>query len=191
MLQLDASEYDGFGDILSQNLHQPLQNQDVLPRLAHIQSALDPIDIEGLRHIIKDTTGVDLAASQADQAFLSQCHEANLGGEPTVQELEFLAKLLIESGPSPYVVRQLSVRHRIVAYLLSAAFKDCSLFVRLDFPNRLLSQPVISLKIVDVDLKSICRLPHYFALDQLLADPNMCLKACTGNDAAHIRAMPP
>lgn len=172
-----SAEASDTGAALVDLLAPVVSTSPVLHRLRQLQSTFDPIDIEGVAQLLRKQCGVDLAACQAKDSFLAALQDAGLAGEPTRAELE----ALVDLAPPPLQqqqqqqeggFRQLDetsdVRSLLVAYLLSAAFKDCSFFIT--FTRRTSSgRRDVAIKLVDVDLKSVCRLPHYYALDRKLA----------------------
>ena len=72
--------------------------------------------------------------------------------EPTIEEYD----------QAVHQFRPNSARYKIVTYLLSATLKDCSLVIRI-------SKDRYSLKLIDLDLKSISKMQHYYELDRKIA----------------------
>lgn len=139
-----------------------------------MQSQLDPIDIEGIQRRLKREAGVDLSDFDATLSdnFLSRLQAAGLGGEPTEGELHKLAREYRKSeeeeeeGAGRAVSQHSCLRELLVAYLISAAFKDCSFFVKIEYSDEGVEQRV---KMVDLDLKPMKKMPYYYNLDQQLA----------------------
>jgi inositol-pentakisphosphate 2-kinase len=150
-----------------------------LPSLQRLQSSLDPLDIEGLAALIVEQLGVDITSKNLDTS--------SLGAQPSMAEwsrwaMQDLPSLLSPSldtatsdtaSPSPTNPRAV-----VLAYLLSATFKDCSIIVRLPPPSPndsstsspsfspLRPRPTDTLNAIDVDPKPINRLGKYWRMDQ-------------------------
>lgn len=104
----------------------------LLPILKHLQSSLDPLDIEGLPH----------RATQQE--------------EPTFEEWSaWVKRWKAQDGV------QLEEQDMHLAHLLSATFKDCSLLISFDADSR-----VGTIKVIDLDCKSIAKLEGYRVLDR-------------------------
>ncbi|KAJ7681751.1 inositol-pentakisphosphate 2-kinase [Mycena rosella] len=113
-----------------------LMTTPVLRTLAHLQRTLDPLDIEGLAAL----------HAQAD---------APLGPEPTLDEYTAFVSAYLSGGASPA-----DLRYHVLAYLLSATFKDCSVIVRV---------PDGTATIIDLDAKSVERVRKWHELDWEIA----------------------
>ena len=124
-----------------------LSQSPALDRLAELQSSLDAVDIEGLAlRFGQSNDGLQLDAAHADA----------LDPEVSLGEYVRIASALRSSGSlGPWT----DVRTLQAAYLLSAAFKDCSIFVQL------YEDGTHDVRFVDVDAKPIARLPRYAGLD--------------------------
>lgn len=127
-----------------------LLSSPVLPRLAALQASLDPLDIEGLAQRVLVETGLDLYDDHAKDDDGVEVEE-KLGGQPDVQEWrEWLERWQQQQQrpigpPNPSDLKQhddanagpsrgsipITLRDQVLAYLLSATFKDCSVFIRL------------------------------------------------------------
>ena len=129
-------------------LLQALKPTDVLPRLAHIQSSFDPLDIEGLAVRVRDDCALDL---------LDATDLTALGAPPSLKEYDEACQLFTTSSKD--WATHLSTRQLIAGYLLSATFKDCSFFVRF-------SPTTSVIRLVDLDVKPLGRLGHYAQLDR-------------------------
>lgn len=124
--------------------------------LSSYQARLDVFDIEGLNSIF----GLDLNDSEAEP----RTHE-----QPTLKEwrdwLTRASATFIESkgalGPDT-----ITERDAILAYLLSATFKDCSVMIRLQFDVDEGDAQDCKIKAIDLDPKPVARLRHYFNLDR-------------------------
>lgn len=154
----------------------------VLHHLARLQASLDALDVRGLWNRIEKestSTGGNLKKSE-------------LFSEPTIEEYQEIAEMWLlhnkESDQDPlhrpgsissfnqtpkesdYVfISKLTLRQSILAFLLSASFKDCSLFISLtpsdakDADKQEVYQAQFHL--VDLDPKPSDRLDHYLELD--------------------------
>ncbi|KAK0548411.1 hypothetical protein OC846_004484 [Tilletia horrida] len=118
-------------DLFAQVMTPHLLSSPVLRRLAHLQSALDPLDIEGLAKLWQNQTGADFGS-------ISKHSDSFLLRDPSVDEYEdvvqwFFAReeALAQGATAGADVTGATLRQLTLAYLLSATFKDCSLFVRL------------------------------------------------------------
>jgi len=166
-----------------------MTSSPLLPRLAHLQSTLDPLDIEGLNALLQAQKGIDLLDVGEDSL------TDTLGGEVTLEEYaafvsSYLANeaathehedaKLIKSYTSSetsaskkaaaatFLNEKSSIRNLVIAYLLSASFKDCSIMIKIsqDPPSELSSERKLEAYLVDVDFKSIKRLIRYANLDR-------------------------
>lgn len=151
----------------------------LVKRLSQLQASLDPLDIEGLRSLLMDREGIDIA--KMDDSTVSK-----LGGEVSISEYaQFVqhyshALSLSRSQPAPadghsgtlsdsWPSEDSPTRDLIIAYLLSATFKDCSLFASIrTLPNATASAGSndIDIQVVDCDVKSVDRLKKWYDLDQ-------------------------
>ncbi|KAJ6502037.1 inositol-pentakisphosphate 2-kinase [Mycena sanguinolenta] len=124
-------------EALTSALLPVLMNTPVLRTLAHLQRTLDVLDIEGLAALY------DLAS-------------ASTGADPTIAEwAEFVSAYLASPSSAPPDAAHL--RYHVLAHLLSATFKDCSVIVRV---------PDGTATLIDLDPKSIGRLRKWECLDQ-------------------------
>lgn len=108
--------------------------------LAHLQRTLDSLDIEGLSQLWS-RFHPDLPLGEGEP-------------EPTIVEWEGFVQAYLSGGKE-------TVRYMILAYLLSATFKDCSVILR---PN-CTEWAENSLTVIDLDPKRISRLPEWEKLD--------------------------
>ncbi|KAJ7766764.1 inositol-pentakisphosphate 2-kinase [Mycena metata] len=108
----------------------------VLQTISRLQRSLDALDIEGLAAL---------------------CGLAPIGTQPTIAEwTDFLdAYLAAPTTPPPPDATHL--RYHVLAYLLSATFKDCSILVRI---------PDGTATVIDLDPKSVDRLCQWEQLDR-------------------------
>ncbi|KAJ7481157.1 inositol-pentakisphosphate 2-kinase [Mycena galericulata] len=123
-------------EALTSALLPVLTSTPVLRTLAHLQRTLDALDIEGL-------------AALWDRA--------PAGPDPTLPEwLDFLAAYLASPAPPP-PADPAHLRYHILAFLLSATLKDCSVVVRV---------PDGTATVIDLDPKSVDRLRKWEQLDR-------------------------
>jgi inositol-pentakisphosphate 2-kinase len=139
-----------------------------------LQQTLDPLDIEGLNTLIQAQTGIDLL--QASEEEISQA----LGGEITLDEYTTFVKcyLSYESSSSfthpeaqsistnTLLNEETPIKTLVIAYLLSASFKDCSMFITIKQQPDTHNGKHMDAYLVDVDVKSIKRLGRYAKLDR-------------------------
>lgn len=155
---------------------------ELVRRLKYLQKSLDPLDIEGLNRLIKDQTGVDLLHTD-DEALLSA-----LGGEVSLSEYQTFIDAYLSNGSVCPIDVKTPLRTYIIAYLLSASFKDCSMIITINQheaptksprptkeeedrnPTKQESKREIKAFLVDVDVKSITRLKRYAKLDRDLVE---------------------
>ncbi|KAI0064725.1 hypothetical protein BV25DRAFT_1852730 [Artomyces pyxidatus] len=145
-----------------------LLSTPILQTLSELQRTLDALDIEGLsqlRHRVQ--TLRDLPSDEDDHELLPPLEGTTT--EPTIPEwISFVEEFL-----SPTHARNCAhpdpsdLRHYILAYLLSATFKDCSLILRLSSDPILASQNPV--KVIDLDPKSIRKLEQWEKLDEAIA----------------------
>ncbi|SCZ96584.1 BZ3500_MvSof-1268-A1-R1_Chr4-4g07450 [Microbotryum saponariae] len=138
-----------------------LMDSAVLEKLGCLQSSLDRLDIEGLASRIEQVHGVSLFSTDVDLS--------PLGPQPTQDEwVDWLASS--RGSPSSGCSNEADeLRSEILAYLLSATFKDCSIMMRLRrLPEGSPSEPRFerTIKAIDLDPKPIDRLGKYFQMDR-------------------------
>lgn len=116
--------------------------------LGHLQKTLDPLDIEGLV-----------------QLWNLSCPESSFGNgqsEPDLLEWKEFMDVYRSGG-------DLTLRHFLLAYLLSATFKDCSVI------TRRLNEKDHKVSVIDVGPKSIQRLEEWKVLDETILNHFMRL----------------
>ncbi|GAA5835759.1 hypothetical protein JCM9279_004639 [Rhodotorula babjevae] len=148
------------------SLAHALLASPLLRTLAQLQSSLDALDIEGLAALLlaHPATRADLFA-QGDRA---PAEVAKLGAQPALAEWE---ALLVRLGPAlaqgreatAAALREGPPRDAVLAYLLSATLKDCSLIVRI--PPAGGGEGGVSIKAIDLDPKPIVRMARYARMD--------------------------
>ncbi|KAK8858699.1 hypothetical protein IAR55_002928 [Kwoniella newhampshirensis] len=142
-----------------------LKTSQVLPYLSSLQRNLDPTDIS------------DLIARFRSVYPIASLFEPSLVSDPTVSELgEFTDTYL--SNPTAGSSSDLSsggwtLRQRLIAYSLSAIFKDCSVIVKTTLVRSddggwrvVKGEGKGSVKVIDLDLKPIKNLKKWAELDE-------------------------
>jgi len=137
-----------------------LVNTSVLRTLSSLQRSLDPLDIEGLAALW------DRSHPQSPSPMFGEGEP-----EPTQDEWAHFVEEYLSRTASMADVGQLKprpgeLRYYCLAYLLSATFKDCSIMITMPPPveGGGITQP--SIKIIDLDVKSVSRLSKWQKLDQ-------------------------
>lgn len=99
----------------------------VLSRLSSLQRALDPLDVEGLSNWWRAQTRCEFGSAPSTAP--------ELLAPPTIDEWAEIAQGLVDreqrAAKGEEDESALTLRQATLAFLLSATFKDCSLFVRL------------------------------------------------------------
>ncbi|KAJ7024292.1 inositol-pentakisphosphate 2-kinase [Mycena alexandri] len=113
-----------------------LLDAPVLHTISRLQRTLDALDIEGLARL---------------------CGLAPIGTQPTIAEWTDFLDAYLASPTTPPPADATHLRYHVLAYLLSATFKDCSVLVRV--PNG-------TATVIDLDPKSVDRLRKWEQLDR-------------------------
>jgi inositol-pentakisphosphate 2-kinase len=201
-----GKELDAFREAFASALVGPLLHTPVLRILSDLQRHLDALDIEGLSKL---WTKAELAASShqiSPSSFSAQTPEGSKSApsstplgmsspliqvpNPTISDwIDFVDTYtspnepkLDHSNPSPE-----NLRYYILAYLLSATFKDCSIIVKLNLLQSSSSFPSeiapTSVTVIDLDPKRVDKLKVWEKLDQeivrtyALANKKTCIDA--------------
>ncbi|KAG0163773.1 hypothetical protein DFQ28_009296 [Apophysomyces sp. BC1034] len=142
-----------------------LLREPILTRLKHIQSRLDELDIEGMFPIYQ-------ACNQPDTHDIRFWQDA-------VQRFQERVQAQPVAGPkmSDSTAEQIQ---RLYEYVLSMTFKDCSIMLSatphtdhiasdklVEVANR---QFAYNVKVVDIDLKKMSKIPYWFNLDQRIIE---------------------
>lgn len=179
-------------DAFTSALVQTLLKSPVLRILSDLQRNLDVLDIEGLSKLWRRTETLDPLYRTTFAEFFekSDDHDSDappstpLGvsslflsaPEPSIPDwVEFLDAYLSQSrkqldytNPDPE-----HLRYYLLAYLLSATFKDCSIIVRLDFLRPGVESGVRTapntVTVIDLDPKSMDKLRGWEKLDKEIA----------------------
>lgn len=139
---------------LTSSLTKILLTSPVLPLLKYLQSTLDILDIEGLQHLwnathtLEEKKGLALGEGQT-QPSMSEWEAAlgeylhrfplppSLPSRSPLSQLEaekLLTKGRQNAATFAHSPNKEELRYQILAYLLSATFKDCSILIRFDNP---------------------------------------------------------
>lgn len=146
-----------------------LMDHPVLAKLSEVQGSLDPLDIEGLSALV---TGKSATEYPNESLPFLNAPEVQAGEDPTLDEwrrfLNAHSHHKPEAGPSapmsfkPFRHGMSQKRHYLLAYLLSASFKDCSIIIRGHEDN----VKSATVTIIDLDSKSIGRMKKWEELDR-------------------------
>ncbi|PWN52175.1 hypothetical protein IE53DRAFT_327161 [Violaceomyces palustris] len=138
--------------------------QPVLSRLSHLQARLDPLDVEGLSMWWSAQTG------GCEMGKVSKETDSHLVLEPSFDEIRSVAQAFLlnesrEAGGEGQTTA-LTLRQAVVAFLLSATFKDCSMFLR---PGASATEGG-KVKLIDLDPKPIGKLAKFQSTDRQVID---------------------
>ncbi|RDB21529.1 Inositol-pentakisphosphate 2-kinase [Hypsizygus marmoreus] len=188
----NAKEYNGdLREEFASALGPLLVGTPVLDTLSKLQRTLDVLDIEGLSRLwrlaeisapLYRTTFASFFEQESLITGFSPPPSSPIGvsslfltsPEPTISDWsEFLDMYLSPTSADHNHVNPSieNLRYYLLAYLLSATFKDCSIIVRLD-PLRSTNSPTASMvkaervTVIDLDPKSMARLRKWEKLDQ-------------------------
>ncbi|KAH9819294.1 inositol-pentakisphosphate 2-kinase [Melampsora americana] len=147
-------------DLLAIGIHQ----SSGMRRLDELQRRLDPIDLDGISGLLA-----------------SKPHDADLDRPIELTEFEALLPLITsQMSAAEYNVsfEKLTIRQKVVLYMLSMTLKDCSVFIRiiktqgqqssdeeLSSASSAQSSQKVEIKMIDLDLKPLSRLKKYIARD--------------------------
>lgn len=170
-------------DLFATALVQPLLDTPILRILSELQRNLDALDIEGLAKLwrkVESAASMHGGADSASIAPLGHKSSFDLISDPSISDWnDFLddylsserKKDMDHDHPSPE-----DLRHHLLAYLLSATFKDCSVIVRLDFlrPEEASLQKVKTrldrATVIDLDPKKFDKLRGWEELDKAIVN---------------------
>ncbi|PPQ98825.1 hypothetical protein CVT24_003379 [Panaeolus cyanescens] len=177
-------------DAFAEALVQPLLKTPVLQTLSQLQRDLDALDIEGLSKLWRETE----SSAPLYRTTFSSFFERREGDappntpigvtslfldapEPNMSDwIEFLDLYLSSASREldHHNPRPENLRYYLLAYLLSATFKDCSVIVRLDFLKPGSSTQGIlqshTATVIDLDPKSMDKLRNWEKLDQRIVN---------------------
>jgi len=130
---------------------------------------LDALDIEGLSKLWRETELDRQSAHEpGPTAPLGTCSAHHAVQDPGISDwTEFLdifqsSRAAEMDHSQPQIVH---MRYYITAYLLSATFKDCSMIVRLDPDDQVVTR-AHPIAVIDLDPKSLARLGKWEQLDR-------------------------
>uniref|UniRef100_V5F1H9 Inositol-pentakisphosphate 2-kinase n=2 Tax=Kalmanozyma brasiliensis (strain GHG001) TaxID=1365824 RepID=V5F1H9_KALBG len=148
---------------------------DMLTQLAHLQSALDPLDVEGLAQLwLARTQSHVLGQSPTD---LPPSLTTPL---PSSQLLPLLQPFLDRSAQ-----KEVTLEDALQAFLVSATFKDCSLLLR--FVHTAEGKVEGETKLVDLDRKPWSKLSKMQETDaEVCASFLAWLASVVGEPAASV-----
>lgn len=188
-------DLDTLRDTFVTSLKQPLLKTPVLRILSELQRNLDVLDIEGLSELWRLTQTSKPLYHKSFASYMEVAAEGPVSTPPTSpigissQFVEFpepnisdwdefvdtyttLDKPVLDhANPTPE-----NLRYYILAYLLSATFKDCSVIVKMDLlvsshPQSINSTPTLkfNVTVIDLDPKSMDKLRGWEKLDREIA----------------------
>ncbi|KAI0672884.1 inositol-pentakisphosphate 2-kinase [Trametes maxima] len=181
----DSSSSDGVNelrDAFTCALVDPLLTTPVLRTLSTLQRTLDALDVEGLSAL---WTRLHPSAPQLGHG----------APDPDIDEWARFAAAYRARQPEgdvddvPATADEL--RYRLLAYLLSASFKDCSIILRMTpveaggaGGEEGVRRQETTVTVIDLDVKSIDRLAKWAKLDRVIVDAYRTVPAPrTCNDA--------
>ena len=147
-----------------------LMDHPVLAKLSELQRSLDPLDIEGLSTLI---TGKSATEYPNEPLPFLDAPEIQSEGDPSLDEwrrfldTHFHHKLEAGFTNTPadskaFAHGMSQKRYYVLAYLLSATFKDCSVIIRGHEDN----VKSATATIIDLDSKSLGRMGKWESLDR-------------------------
>ena len=184
-------------DLFAKTLIRPLIETPVLRMLSNLQCNLDMLDIEGLSKLWRlaessnplyrktfMSQSPEMSSSTLPRTPLGESSPFIISPEPTLSDwVDFLDTYLSpikpkldHSNPLPE-----NLRYYLLAYLLSATFKDCSIIVRLDFLRTTQEIGPGSVAVIDFDPKRMDKLKGWEKLDLKIASTYAAGKVCTWN----------
>jgi inositol-pentakisphosphate 2-kinase len=152
-----------------------LVQSPVLSIISRLQRTLDILDIEGLSKLWRaaqlespliQSTGQSPSYKQIPPLGASQSEPSMTDWVDFVTNFESVEMKEMDHDQP----RTENIRYYLLAYLLSATFKDCSIIVRLELlsPGKENDSDaqVEPVHVIDLDPKSLNRLPHWEELDR-------------------------
>ncbi|EPQ30899.1 uncharacterized protein PFL1_01797 [Pseudozyma flocculosa PF-1] len=180
-----ASSSDDLATLLASHLISPLaaprlqstsdRAESVLSRLSHLQSALDPRDIEGLAADWQRLVSAPLGTVPAD----ATPEQAQLLLPPTVVEVAAAigdpSQPVDAAAPPPSAPTTIAeLRRATLRFLVASTFKDCSIMLRIVQPRGVDTADVdagpasreVEIKLIDLDMKPIGKLAKFLQTDE-------------------------
>lgn len=134
-------------------LHNPL-----LHRISTLQRSLDPLDCEGFAKLVESKH--ILLAGSSDGSITALPTDLT---QPTMDDwVSFVDIFLSQEYQKHSSFSPSNLRYHTLAYLLSASFKDCSFII----PIRPQTDEVGCIKVIDLDIKNVDRIPGWLKLDE-------------------------
>ncbi|KAI0647391.1 inositol-pentakisphosphate 2-kinase [Trametes meyenii] len=160
-------------DAFTRALVAPLLHTPVLRTLSTLQRTLDALDVEGLSalwtRLHPDTPRLGDGAPDPDIDEWARFVDAYACRARRSAE---------DDGRDDLPATPDELRYRLLAYLLSASFKDCSIILRMapargdaaDGGEQQQQQQETTVTVIDLDVKSIDRLAKWAKLDRAIVD---------------------
>ena len=175
-------------DLFAKTLIRPLIETPVLRMLSDLQCNLDMLDIEGLSKLwrLAESSNMsqspEMSSSTLPRTPIGESSPFISSPEPTLSDwVDFLDAYLSPTkakldhcNPLPE-----NLRYYLLAYLLSATFKDCSIIVQLDFLRSTQEMHHGSVAVIDLDLKRMEKMKAWEELDMKIASTYADGKVCT------------
>lgn len=142
--------------LLPHILYTPLLNH-----ISKLQHSLDSLDCEGFAKLAElkcvQSTGL---GSGNNVAFSNSNFR-----QPTMEDWGlFVDKFLSSNNQKYFSFEPSNLHYHMLAYILSATFKDCSLIIPLN-PYDVKAE---NIKVIDLDIKSLNRIPSWLKLDETI-----------------------
>ena len=177
-------------DLFAKTLIRPLIETPVLRMLSELQCNLDMLDIEGLSKLwrLAETSNPLYRKTAMSLSSTLPCTPIGESSpfisspEPTLSDwADFLDTYLSPTKPDLDHSNPLpeNLRYYLLAYLLSATFKDCSIIVRLDLLQTTEETSPCSVYVVDLDSKRMDKLKGWEELDLKIASSYANGKVCS------------
>lgn len=153
-------------EIFANALSRRLLKTKVLRILSDLQRNLDVLDIEGLSKLWKEADSITPFGGTSPHIQIS---------DPDISDWAEFLDFYVSSRRENLNHNEPStndLRYYVLAYLLSATFKDCSIIVRLDFlgsdDNNTVEREIgpYSVVVIDLDPKSMNKLRGWEELDR-------------------------
>jgi len=153
-------------DVFISTVHPLLVHSPILRTLAILQRSLDVLDIEGLSKLWALS---HLQQSPFGSSSVCVPPVGSTSPNPTISEWSnFVDEYLSSHETLDHTHPQVSnLRYYLLAYLLSATFKDCSIMLRTNPDD---SKKTGSVILIDLDPKSIDRLSRWETLDREIVE---------------------
>jgi inositol-pentakisphosphate 2-kinase len=136
-------------------LHTPL-----LSHISKLQQCLDSLDCEGFAKLaMMESAGLDNGRNVISS-------NTNFT-EPSMEDWElFVSKFLSLDCQKYFDFCTSNLHYHMLAYILSATFKDCSLMIPLCSDK--LNPKLERIKVIDLGIKSIHKIPSWLELDKAI-----------------------